>query len=567
MKHESNLSLKTFTETYTRLLENSSADELKAILSNMAKEVHFESREAFIRKLSPESSQTKLPLSGSPFLDEINSLKEKILAQGEKEPDWDGYADEDEDCLGPYEKFLQPLLNLFDRANKLFDEGDYKKAREAYENLFLVFEIEDAYGRGIHPEDIENHSFFKIRARYFRSLYMTEKADKRISLLLSAMETMDYVHFRNRPKLQDIIDISTSPLPEFQTFLHQWIQVVQVETKPSHDAWLREATLLLEGPSGLKALAHKERYKRPRVYVDWVQALIEGQNFTEALSALQASFKDLPNSPIRAHLADLMMICATQLKDPAIYFQGLWFSFESKPTLAKLIDLYGQEGSFKKETCLQQTVQIIQDHLRKSSVDPYRESWEYDSIEKPADVNKTLLMHAYLFLNRKDQAFQLAKGEKPSGGSQGESTHPFFIAYCLVNVTKRSLDKLPVPLKNLWKNSMQESLSCIGKHDENIADLTQRLNKIYQGLFLDSIPIEKEVIDWCLRASEKRITDIVSNQHRGAYEKAALLTVACTETLKIIEPQQASLFFNTIKNEFSRHSAFQQQLNQFKLLL
>ncbi len=562
MKYESSLSLETFTETYTRLIENSSADELRAILSNMAKEVHCDSKEAFIKKLSPKFSQVKLPLSGSPFLDEIDSLKEKIFAQGEKEPDWDGY--EDEDCLGPFEKFLQPLLNLFDRANKFFDEGNYERAREAYENLFLV---EDAYGRGIHPEDIENHSFFKIRARYLRSLYMTEKADKRISLLLSAMETMDYVHFRNRPKLKDIIDVSTTPLPEFQTFLREWIQVVQAETKPSYDAWLREATLLLEGLSGLKALARKEGCKRPRVYVDWVQALVESQNFTEALSALQSSFKVLPNSPIRAHLADLMMICATQLKNQAIYFQGLWFSFESKPTLAKLIDLYCQEEGSKKETCLQQAVQIIQNYLGKSFVDPYRESWEYDSIEKPADVNKTLLMHAYLFLNMKDQAFQLAKGEKHSGGSQGKSTPLFFIAYCLVNTTKRSLDTLPVPLKNLWKNSMKESLGCIGKHDENTADLTQRLNKIYQGLFLDYFPIEKEVIDWCLRTSEKRITDIVSNQHSSAYEKAALLTVACTETLKIIEPQQASLFFNTIKNEFSRHSAFQQQLNQFKLLL
>ena len=41
------------------------------------------------------------------------------------------------------------------------------------------------------------------------------------------------------------------------------------------DAWLSEATFLLHGLSGLQTLAKEEGYKRHRVFVDWIQALID----------------------------------------------------------------------------------------------------------------------------------------------------------------------------------------------------------------------------------------------------------------------------------------------------
>jgi hypothetical protein len=76
----------------------------------------------------------------------------------------------------------------------------------------------------------------------------------------------------------------------------------------------------------------------------------------------------------------------------------------------------------------------------------------------------------------------------------------------------------------------------------------------------DAIP--NKMNSWCIMAAENRISAIVSNQHRRAYDRAALLTVACTDALKFIKPIEAVKFFEGIKNKFPRHSAFQAELRE-----
>ena len=58
------------------------------------------------------------------------------------------------------------------------------------------------------------------------------------------------------------------------------------------------------------------------------------------------------------------------------------------------------------------------------------------------------------------------------------------------------------------------------------------------------------------------VNGIVSKQRRGAYDRAALLTAACTETLKSIKSSEARIFFDRIKSRFPRHSSFQAKLRQ-----
>ena len=54
------------------------------------------------------------------------------------------------------------------------------------------------------------------------------------------------------PKLQDLINISIDPLPDFTEFVSEWIQIIQKESGPQFDAWFREAVFLLEGVQGLE---------------------------------------------------------------------------------------------------------------------------------------------------------------------------------------------------------------------------------------------------------------------------------------------------------------------------
>lgn len=74
------------------------------------------------------------------------------------------------------------------------------------------------------------------------------------------------------------------------------------------------------------------------------------------------------------------------------------------------------------------------------------------------------------------------------------------------------------------------------------------------------------MLEWCLEAAQKRVEDIVSNQHCRAYDRAALVTAACTDTLKITNPSKATEFFWKIQNKFPRHSAFQAELGRINVV-
>jgi hypothetical protein len=557
--------LKVFVEEYTKILQTCSPDELKAILKSMADEAKPHAREEFIKKLSPAytSQHQSIPVDLD-ILDEIDSLKEDILAQGEEEPDWEG---NDEDSLGKYEQFVSPLGDLLDKAALLFIQKQYEVAQNAYRELFSIFDIENDYGHGIRIYDVESADLEEARAFYLCSLYMTTPEEKRVLVLLNAMTEMGQMDFQSRPSLQEIINISPIPLPNFAHFLQDWIEKTQHEEKPSHDAWLREATLLLHGPDGLESLAKREGYKRPRVYLDWMRSLINTKKFTEALSAGETALTALSEGqPIRSAIGDLIILCGEYLQDEKIQQEGTWISFKAKPDLPKLIALYEQNQNSKLVSLLQQAIEVIETHRKRPNQRRYERNWEGDTIESYSPPSTVFLLHALLFAGDKTKAFALAKKAESLGWSSGDNPQPLFIAYCLINVTKCSLHQLPPHLKEFWQFALKTSRDSVWHIEGDKNDVSAKLEEIYGNLFEKPCPINQEILEWCLKASQKREEDIVINQHRNAYDRAALLTAACTDTLKITNPSKATEFFWNIQNKFPRHSAFQAELGRINIV-
>lgn len=560
-----NISLKYFTEKYTQILQNSSADELRSILTEMANNVESKFRQDFLAKLSPVKQNKNEPVSiESEILDKIKSTKANIVEKTKEEPEWDEYHD-DEYSLAGFEEFINPLSDFFDKVEALFDYGHYEIARSAYEELFSIFDIDDDYGRGIRIYDLENTDLDEARARYFRSIYLTESPDKRVSVLLDLMEKLGNSDFQSRPKLNDIINISTNALPEFSQFLQGWIKATKGNSKPQYDSWHREATMLLHGAAGMETLAKSEGNKRHRVYVDWIQSLINEKNYKAALDIVNTAFKKLPkNLPIRAAIADLMIFCGEQLKDEKIKFDGLWFSFEAKPSLSKLIDLYNQCNSNNRLQRMRKAAELIDAHMNKSNKYNYERSWERDDIEVPAMLNTSLLLHAYFFSDENDKAFELAKKGKPLGWSTNDNPQPLFMAYFLMRLTKQSPENSPAILKKFWDYALDISQDSIWDYGDNQSQSLKKLENIYQNLLSVPCSVDEKTMNWCLTATEKRVSEIVSNQHRKAYDRAALLTMACTEALALINQTESTKFFNKIKNKFPRHPAFQAELKQIK---
>ncbi len=68
-------------------------------------------------------------------------------------------------------------------------------------------------------------------------------------------------------------------------------------------------------------------------------------------------------------------------------------------------------------------------------------------------------------------------------------------------------------------------------------------------------------MSWCLDVARQRVSAIVGGQHRGSYDKAAMLTTACAEVLRLRGNQEAAdLLVDEVGQRFPRHRAFQAEL-------
>ena len=562
MSKDSKMSLKSFTEEYTKILNSYNVDQLRSILKNMAAEVASADRIAFIDKLSLRKSNNRQSAKTSDLiLQQIELLVEDIQSQSEEEPEWDCY--DEEDALGEFSEFIPRIYELFDEIEALFDYGLYPLGRKAFDAIYTIFDIEDDYGRGISISDLETLDVAELQAKYLRSIYLSEQSMTRAKCLFQAMEKLSQLDSYNSKdlKLEDIINISITPLPEWSEFLSHWIKLTKSKPGLQYDTWYREAIYLQAGSSGLEEVAKKEGLRRPRVYIDWVKALIEKKEYTAGLQAISLALEQLPSDqPIRAIIGDFQVICGKKLNNEDIQMDGQWISFEAKPTLAKLITLYKQLNDLERCGLMQRASESIRTYKERIK-DYAKNNFENnDGVESAAYFSTSLLMHAYIFSKNYEEAFKLAQKGKVLGWSSSDNPQPLFVGFCLAKAAKQKENTLSVSLKTLLGNILNNSLGWLsGKSD---TDLFLELEKIYMALLSESPPISSTMFDWCLKTAETRIDHIVSNQHRGAYDRAALLTVACTEALKLINPDEAMIFFNRIKNKFPRHSSFQAQLKQ-----
>ena len=284
------------------------------------------------------------------LLADIADLADELRAEMEGAEAWEeryGWdEDDEEDSLGPYAEFVEPLTALFDRAEAAFDYGDVTLARAAYHKLFEVLALEDDYGRGVRAEHLPDVEVGEARARYLRAVYDTEALAHRPQALFEQMQLTRSWLPRPRPMLDDVIQISPKPLPDSEQFFPDWIAFLRTQPGSDADAWLREAIRLSQGTQGLAALARAEGTQRPRAYVDWCAALEREGKHREVLAAAQEALRTLPTTlPIRAAVADFLCAAAMRLHDMEALRAGRWEAFAAQPTLARLLDVWETDSS------------------------------------------------------------------------------------------------------------------------------------------------------------------------------------------------------------------------------
>ncbi|MBI4673455.1 MAG: hypothetical protein HY741_17520 [Chloroflexi bacterium] len=582
MPHPTKLSLKAFWEAVEKKLAAYSSDALRDILRGMAQETPPAGRPTFLEKLTPMAdtrAAARQAMRQEKLLAEIDEVTREIKARRKHAEEYDEWYDQDdyyddyggghyddEDGLGPYEEFIEPLSRLFDRAQAAFDYGKLKLARKAYEKLFAVLNLEDDYGRGISADDLEEVDIGEAHARYLRAVYETEPSERRPQTLFEQMQKL--VPY---PTLNDLLQISTQPLPDYDQFLEDWIAFLRKQKGKQADAGLREAIRLARGTQGLAELARTAGKKRPRAYLDWVAALEEEKKPHEVIAAAHAALQALaPRQPLRAAIADHLCQAAKELNDAELLRAGRWEAFLVAPTLARLLDLWDAAPTPEvRAQLMQQAAEHVKDYLAH----PPRESktfepfWEADNLEAPVWIDKSVLAHAHLLSGELEEARQLAAREESLGWSYGDNPQGLVEAFLLVLLSGKSLDKLPSHLAQVWKSGLDYSIGFgeWGAEDKTEKSIRKRLEGAYDerlGATALSEKKQAEFLDWCLDVARQRVNAIVEGQHRQSYNKAAVLLGACAQALRARgREQDANTFVDEMRNRYPRHRAFQSELN------
>jgi hypothetical protein len=568
------VSVKAFWEAVEQRLAECSPDELRAILRAMAQETSAGERQRFLDQLQLVEEATPAAqgaLQQEELLADIDDFLHEFHAAMKRADDWEeryewGRYDE-EDSLGPYAEFVGPLAGLFDQIEATFDYGNLTLARAAYEKLFGVFGLEDDYGRGIGAEDLESVDMAEARSRYLRAVYEAEPSNRRPQVLFVQMRQAQGWLSSPRPTLEDVIQISPRPLPDQVQFLSDWIAFLRKQTGRDADTWLREATRLSQGTPGLEELARAEGKQRPRAYLDWFAALEREGKHREMLAAAQEALQSLPGQlPIRAAVADYLCAAATRLKDAEALRAGRWEAFVAKPTLVRLLDLWDVAPTREERTWqMQQAAQRVKDYLARSPRG-LMEAWE-DDLERPGWSDKSVLAHAYLLAEDWDAAHQLAADEPVLGWSGSGNAQGLVVSCFLVGMSGKLPGQLSPNLTQLWQWGLQNSIGFAfgGGADQAEASLAQQLERIYaeclpRGMLL-SHDKQVEFLSWCLEVARLRVNAIVSNQHRGSYDKAAVLMIGCAEMLRLWgRDQEAAAMLEDVSRSFPRHRAFQAEL-------
>ena len=237
----------------------------------------------------------------------------------------------------------------------------------------------------------------------------------------------------------------------------------------------------------------------------------------------------------------------------------------AKPTLARLLDVWETNPRGVERTRhMQQAAQYMQHALAHLPSQMMQGS--EDAIERPVWPEKSVLTHAYLLAGDWDAAHQLVAPEQVLGWSSSHNPQGVVVSCFLVHMSGTLPGKLPPNLTQLWHWELQNSTGFVSWHsaDAGEASLLTRLQRAYTAyLPVVSLPSDQQahLLSWCLDVAQRRIDAIVGNQHRGSYDKAALLLAACTELLRLQgKAQQAAGLLDDVRQRFPRHRAFQTEL-------
>ncbi len=583
------LAFRPFIQELERFCRTHTYDDLVETILNLAAEEPPDRRRAFLARIKAAGGEAAREVSPEALLENIRSLCQEVRARREALRDgsfWETYAFEEETSdrpyRGPYDvPALTPaqestVLAHVSEADALFRAGRVAEARQAYELLLGLF-AGDPEEMQPTPYDFPagEATLREVRARYARTVYLTEPESNRAPALVEALQAHERGILRatiakdNLPTMSDVVDAARAELPGVDRFLASWketlasIVAAQAEPPVSSAPWAvylyLESIELTEGILGLSSVARRWGTANPYGYVFWVNALERRERWADVASAAREALSELsgggkgPGGKPTAPLAAALITAGNALGDPAVVLEGRRARFRrdpSKDTLTSLLRIATRMDRLEHE--LAGALEI----LRKSG-----------------DTKGRLYAIALVLAGRLSETLELTSSTPALGWSDERNAAGFcfaaFLTYRVTRTGARSTaaqellkehvagDAFPIETGEPTAGPLEE-----GQPDDRAFIL---YDQVVAALARTQLPPEtaEEYLRWAERIGRRRVDNIVANKHRGAYYRAALTLTALSEHYAAGgDSRRAEELVTKYRTKYNRHHAFKRELAQ-----
>jgi hypothetical protein len=544
------LSIRQFSERLEARLKEMSIHELQTWVRESTSDLPAAKRQEFLKSLSASAdAPAAKPTKSASLLDEIAALRRRLEAAMEEDPEW-GYEDDEEPSS--FAELLPEFERLFGRARALFRKYDFTAAAGAYRALFELSAIDDEYGRGMGlPEALDAA---EEQARFLRSVVEINGSDRGRALLQAWGQLVD----RRKIDLPDVLEITPVSISGRDVLLDELIELLEKQRDDECDAWLRQATRLRSGVEGLKRLARRFGSRRPFAWVDWVAAVAESGDSKQIAEAANEALRSLPDRlSLRARVAEHAYAAALKSKDVEQAVSARWEGYCAAPSTRTLLDLWDAAGDGRCRWMARAAIEPLvrppeaegRSHLGRfgnplAGAGP--DEWPFEPDDGKhvfgqstavfyKEATAKLRVVAHLLASDWEGAWKRAKGEKVLGWSSWESSQSLVVPVFFARLSGAPDRPLPPAVDGLWKTAIHGADDSPFESDDDQPESDGRIagrlaRAIDNGM--KSWALDSATASAVIQLAIRRVDAIVGEKHRGAYERAAYLTIAATEVLE-----------------------------------
>lgn len=556
------IALKSYLKAISDECAPLSKQELTQVILGLAKDKSPADRIDFLAQfrsvLHGKTPKPETQIDVAALVKDIRSLKEAVLERidildggdySELE-DWDWEDAEWDEVPEPVsDAQANALADFFDKAGDLFVDGDARDARQVYDALFdLVRDIREC--EYVLPEfamDLRTE-----RARYARCVYETTGEENRLDDFADAMDLQAGRRFmRHRiddafPLLRDVMDTRDEPMADLASFYPVWRDLLSTQGTWGRPASLTaEATFLVDGFEGIAGLARAWGKDQPHGYLFWLEQLKQAELAGEITDVAREALDVLPGGEPRQNVSAYLVDAGAMLGDDARVLAGKREIFFSHPRDKHLLALMEEaQKQDKRDECLAKLLSFFQ------------------NLTAPDDAENSLRIKCLLMAGRLDDAWHIVKDAEGLGWSYGLNTGLVFSAALAASVNR--IEDTPT-VKNLLARYAEQGKGYTFHVSQEKAAGTICFETEIMAALKRTDPSEfGQYAEWAIKKGKQRVDDIVSNKHRGAYDRAAMVLGAMAESLAATSrPDTArDLMIAYCKQKYPRHIAFRREVKK-----